>query len=168
MTETAETLEQELVRDLAPLGERLARDEEFCADLYRALANNRWRKEGGPDGHVALSWSRAEALVNDLRTGEEKEALVLAQTGGEGEVSDLMRDELGRLGWTSEPLDTSEHDPEHLSQPESPPPPETGERDAPVEDPHAWEREAHAAADEHLEQHPAKRVERARDGGGNA
>ena len=147
MTESAETLERALLDDLANVPERFA-DDEFCSDLYRALASNRWRKDGGPGGHVALSWTRAEAVVNDLRERYGHEPLTLAQTGGEGEVSDLVSGELGRLGWSASPLDTSQHDPSHLSEPESAPPPEQGERQAPVDDSHAWEREAHAKADD--------------------
>ncbi len=41
MAQAAETLERELVRDLETLAERIARDEEFCGDLYRALTNNK-------------------------------------------------------------------------------------------------------------------------------
>ena len=154
MTETAERLERELLRDLGTITSRVSFDEEFCADLYRALANSRWRKEGGPDGYLSLSWKRAEELVNDVRTRGGKDALTLAQTGGEGEVSDAVREELGALGWEIEPLDTSQHDPEHLSEPESPPPADQGERQAPVDDPHRWEREAHAEADRFREEHP--------------
>ena len=89
MATTPEALEQELRDDLATLEERFA-DEEFSSELYRALANNRWRKEGGAEEHVSLSWSRAERLVNELRERFGHEPLTLAQTGGEGEVSDLV------------------------------------------------------------------------------
>ncbi len=163
MAQAAETLERELVRDLETLADRIGRDEEFCGDLYRALTNNRWRKHGGPEGHVSLSWSRTEELVNDVRGRQGKEPLALAQTGGEGEVSELVRDALGRFGWRPEPLDTGEHDPEHLTQPESPPPADQGERMAPVDDPRRSEREAHEQADEYLAEHPGKAVDRTRD-----
>jgi hypothetical protein len=163
MTQAAETLERELVRDLETLGERIARDEEFCADLYRALSNNRWRKESGPDGHVSVSWSRAEELVNGVRGRQGKEPLALAQSGGEGEISALVRDELGRLGWSAKALDTGEHDRDHVTQPESPPPAGHGERMAPADDARGWEREAHEEADEYLAEHPGKAVDRARD-----
>ncbi|HEV3408329.1 MAG TPA: hypothetical protein VG079_06545 [Gaiellaceae bacterium] len=163
MAQAAETLERELVRDLETLAERIARDEEFCGDLYRALTNNKWRKDGGREGHVSLSWSRAEELVNDVRVRQGKEPLALAQTGGEGEVSELAGAELGRLGWRATPLQTGEHDAEHRTQPESPPPADQGERMAPVDDAGRWEREAHEEADEYLAEHPAKAVDRTRD-----
>ena len=147
MTTAPETLERELLEDLATLEERFA-DEEFSTELYRALTNNRWSKRGGPEGRVSLSWGRAEELVNDLRAGQGQEPLTLAQTGGEGEVSDLVAEELGRLGWSAEALDTSRHDPGHLAQPESAPPGEQAARDAPTADDTDWERVAHDEAEQ--------------------
>jgi len=147
MTEGAEALERALREDLATLDERFA-DEEFSSDLYRALANNVWRKDGGPGGHVSLSWGRAEQLVNELRRTRGQNELTLAQTGGEGEVSDLIRDELGRLGWRAQPLNTGREDAQHLGQPESPPPGDQGERQAPVGEETEWDRVAHEEADE--------------------
>ena len=141
-----DTLERELLGDLRRLGDRL-RDEEFAGDLYRALCNRVWRKEGGPAGHVSLSWRRAEEIVNGLRQPHGVPALELAQTGGEGEVSRTVGDELARLGWTSTPLNTGREDPEHATKPESAPPAETGEARSPVDDSRAWERQADEEAD---------------------
>ena len=147
MTGSAEILERELANDLATLDERFA-DEEFSTELYRALTNNTWSKGGGPEGRVSLSWSRAETFVNELRARQGQEPLTLAQTGGEGEISDLVAEELDRLGWSADALDTSQHDPEHLAQPESPPPAGQGERDAPTGEETEWERIAHDEAEE--------------------
>lgn len=142
-----EGLERHLARDLDQVGGRFT-DVEFCTQLYRALANNRWRKAEGLDGSLALSWSRAERLVNELRQRRGAEALVLAQTGREGEIGELARDVLERTGWRAEPLDTSENDPAHAGEPsESPPPKGTGEQLSPVEDSRGWEREAHHEAE---------------------
>jgi hypothetical protein len=149
---TPTQLEAELSDDLLGLGERFA-DEAFCAELYRALSRTAWHKPDGPAGHVALSWSRAEELVNGLRHEAGRPPLALAQTGGEGEVSDLVRDELGRLGWVARPLDTGRHDDAHLAQPASPPPADAGERQSPAEDSGAWERRAHAEADDARRRH---------------
>jgi hypothetical protein len=146
MTEATD-LERTLVRDLESLGDRLA-DEEFCTELYRALTNRVWRRSGGPDGHVSLSWREAEEIVNELRRAAGREALELAQTGGEGEVSATVGAELERLGWTSQPLNTGRHDDAHVEQAKSPPPADQGDRDAPVEDSRGWEREAHREAEE--------------------
>ena len=143
---TTDDLTRELTSDLETLGDRFA-DEKFCTALYRALARTTWNKKGGPDGHVALSYSLAEDLVNELRDRHGQPALTLAQTGGEGDVSPVVAEELGRLGWSAQPLNTSRHDPAHLAQPESPPPVEHGERHAPVGDSGEWERRAHEEAD---------------------
>jgi len=132
--------EQELRHDLEDRLERF-RDDVFSRDLYRALANNIWRKPSGPDGGVALSWSRAEALVNDLRAHAGRGPLELEQTGREGEVSDLVRQELDGLDWHQESLDTSGHDARHAGKERSSPPSQDHE-------PPEWEQRAHAEADE--------------------
>ncbi len=145
MTETGETLERRLGADLEQLGDRFT-DEEFSTDLYRALAGCALERDGS-GGRVALSWRRAEDVVNEQRARVGYDALELAQTGGEGELSDLVAAELARLGWRARARSTDEHDPDHLSSPESPPPPDHGERMAPVEDSSAWERQAHEEAE---------------------
>src|SRR5437764_5601110 len=134
---SSETLERELLADLETLGDRFA-DEEFSADLYRALTNTVIRKKGGPDGHLSLSWGRAEEIVNELRARHGQPAMTLAQTGGEGEISPLVSSELGELGWGFAPLNTGRRDTEHETRPASPP------RDD--HEPPEWEREAHEEA----------------------
>jgi hypothetical protein len=124
--------EDRLRADLQALGDRF-RDEEFSSDLYRALANRKWSKAGAVEP-VALSWSLAEELVNELRQAIGYQPIELAQTGGEGDVSPVVADELGRLGWTSEPLDTSRNDESHVEKEESPPPRDAGARSAPTDD----------------------------------
>jgi hypothetical protein len=121
----AETLEAERIRDLSRL-ERLD-DEGFCTELYRALANTRWTRRDEGSGAVSMSWSRAEELVNRLREEREQPSLTLAQTGGEGTVSDDVAGELERLGWDWQLLNTGSHDERHIERPESPPPPGGGE-----------------------------------------
>ena len=123
MTEqrTPEELERRLREDLDRLGDRLI-DEKFCRELYRGLTDRRWfPPDAVGDEHVALSWKRAEELINELRIKRGRPAMVLAQTGGEGELDPTVAEELGRLGWRSEPLDTSDHDPGHLDSHEDPP-----------------------------------------------
>jgi hypothetical protein len=123
MTEqrTPEELEHRLVEDLDRLGDRMI-DEKFCRELYRGLTDRRWfPPDAVGDEHVALSWKRAEELINELRIKRGRPAMVLAQTGGEGELDPTVAEELGRLGWRSEPLDTSDHDPGHLDSHEDPP-----------------------------------------------
>jgi hypothetical protein len=108
---STESLLRTLGVDLETLGDRF-RDDEFSAELYRALTRTQLTKEGH-EGHVAFSFVLAEGMVNLTRQIFEQSPLELAQSGGEGEVSDTVRDELARLGWTIRPLNTGEHDPAH-------------------------------------------------------
>ena len=134
----SDAVERQLHADLAGRSERLA-DEDFCHQLYRALASTVWTKEGLL-GEVALSWTRAEEFVNDLRANGGHDPLVLAQTGDEGQISDAVRDELGAFGWSGRPLDTTHDEPSHVNSPASP-----STADAPTPE---WERRAHEEADE--------------------
>src|SRR5205823_9814070 len=102
MTETAVELERQFVHDLDQLGERFV-DEKFSTELYRALANRIWRRSD-LEGHVSLSWGRAEEIVKSLRDRHGHAPLELAQTGGEGDISRTVGGDLERLGWTPTPL----------------------------------------------------------------
>jgi hypothetical protein len=146
MTEMTE-LERMLLDDLDDEGEgERAADEKFCAELYRALTENVWRSERHSEGELSPSFKRAEWLVNEWRRRHGHGPLALAQTGGEGEVSNTVEEVLGRLRWRHQPLATDRHDPAHLGFGESPPPPDHGERMAPVPPSDEQERAAHAAA----------------------
>src|SRR4051794_24269988 len=83
VTEPTDDLERELLRDLFPLRHRV-REDWFARELYNALTNTAWRKADGPDGHLSLSWARAERIINELREREGDPPLSLTQTGGEG------------------------------------------------------------------------------------
>jgi hypothetical protein len=111
-----ETLESQLLRDLDALSDRFG-DEKFCSDLYRALTNRTLSKEDRPGGHLVLSWNRAAEFVNELRARERHEPLPLANSGGEGVVSETVLDELTARGWQTRPLNTSRHDERHAGQP---------------------------------------------------
>ncbi|HEY7253563.1 MAG TPA: hypothetical protein VIG37_23920 [Methylomirabilota bacterium] len=111
---------QLLQGDMQRLEDRM-RDEKFARELYRALANNIWTKDGES---AALSWKRAEELINAVRRGLGATPLTLAETGGEGTVDRSVREAFAPLGWRIEPLDTSRRDPAHLDSPEDPPPDE--------------------------------------------
>ena len=126
-----DTTERALLADLGELRERHA-DDEFMGDLYRALANRTWHHQDASGGdHVALSWRRAEEVVNELRAAAGAQPLTLAQTGGEGEVAGSIDAELGRRGWRHRPLNTGRHDDQHSGQPTAPPPGDQGARLAP-------------------------------------
>ena len=117
MSATPETLESLLIDDIQTLRDRLG-DERLCRDLYRALASRALSKHG-IEGHVALSWERAEDVVN---IGRSSRALPqfegLAASGGEGELSDRAREVLEEIGWSSRPENTQRHDDRHLESPE--------------------------------------------------
>ena len=142
MPADTDNLERILAADLAGLGDRMA-DEKFCHELYRALTNNEWRRRG-TDGAIALSWTLTERLINDVRAEHDRPAMTLAQTGGEGEVSATVDAELGGLGWTHRPLDTSRNDPDHVSEPAQAPPPQ---HDGPTPSTEERFHEAHEEAE---------------------
>jgi hypothetical protein len=112
MTEMTD-VERRLLDDLEKIGER-ARDEKFCTELYRALADNVWFEGDRPGERLSVSWQRAEWLINQWRRRHGAEALDLDRTGREGEISRTVAEELGRLGWRAKPLDTGRHDPAHV------------------------------------------------------
>jgi hypothetical protein len=132
----ASAIERQLVHDVQTLGDMVA-DDSFYSDLYRSLAGTAWVRGGE---RVALSYKRAEELVNGVREKQGKAPLQLAQTGGEGEVVERVADALGQLDWTPRPLRTGDHDAAHVaSRPDAPP------RGA--SEPPEWERQAHEEAD---------------------
>src|SRR4051812_48196610 len=133
--ETPQALEHQLRDDLRSLGPQLENDR-FVRDLYRALTRTRWHRFDR-DGAVGLSFKRAEELLNELREERGQDPLELAQTGGEGDVSEWMDDAvLTELGWKTEPLDTAEHDDAHLAS----------ERDEPHTEPQDTLAPGHAGA----------------------
>src|SRR3954465_12615798 len=110
MAEMTETLERQLAHDLQTLGD-LIHDDSWNEDLYKSLAGVSWSRAGG---HVALSWKRAEQLVNEIRARHDQPPLQPARTGGEGEVADRVADALSGLGWTPKTLVTDRHDDAHV------------------------------------------------------
>jgi hypothetical protein len=136
MPAPTDTLERQLLADLDGLGERLD-DERLVRDLYAVLAGFTLRRD---EGRIALSWKRAEELINSVREKRGLEPLTLAQTGVEGQpADDRARETLESLGWTLEPRPTDRNDPAHVWSDEDPPP---ADREPPE-----WERTAHAEAD---------------------
>ena len=122
MPEPVGSIEQALLADLEKIGDRLI-DEDFAIELYRALTNTKWsRADGSWEDCVAVSWRRAEEIVNDLRVQIPRPALSLAQTGGEGRVARRVDQELGRLGWRHQSLDTGRHEDHHVDSLHDPPP----------------------------------------------
>ena len=121
MAASTETLERKLLNDLQRLHDLLQSDDSFDEELYRALAGTQWHRQGD-GGHIALSWKRAEEIINEQRSRHDREPLTLAQTGGEGEVSDRVADALRDQGWTPHPLQTGVHDDAHINSGTDAPP----------------------------------------------
>jgi hypothetical protein len=142
MATTRELLEQKLRHDLRHhLADRLDHDEKFVRQLYQGLTNRTWWRQGEDRAvHIALSWTRAEELINAVRTELGKAPMDLDHSGGEGTLTSDVEEELGKLGWTSAPLDTSEHDDAHLDSPADPP----------LTPPQDTLREGHEKADEEI------------------
>src|SRR3954454_2745276 len=124
---SVETLERELLNDLSQVAERFT-DEKFSTELYRALTRTKLSKPAASDGHVVLSFSQAEGVVNQLRARVGAEPLTLAQTGDEGDVDRTILHELGARGWRFAPASTGAADPQHDGASASPP---SGEHDTP-------------------------------------
>ena len=110
-----DAFERELTQDLNRIADMTA-DDSFYEELYRGLAGVRWSRDGG---HVSLSWKRAEEVVNALRARHGHDPLTLAQTGGEGVVSDRVARALD--AWSASPLDPGHHDPAHVDSPRDAP-----------------------------------------------
>jgi hypothetical protein len=108
---STEELERDLANDLQTIGD-LVHDDSFYPELYRGLAGVSWQR--ADEGHISLSWKRAEEVVNLLRAEHGHAPLELAQTGGEGDVSARVADALSGLGWTPHALDTHHRDPGHI------------------------------------------------------
>jgi hypothetical protein len=148
MTTTIETLERRLEDDLRTIRDRLAHDEKLASDLYGALSGHAVAPRGEPE-HLALSWRRAEEIVNAARG----EPLDLFQSGREATLTDRARETLEQLGWELRPRRTDEFDPLHVSDPERPP----RRRDEPPE----WREQADEEAE--LERHRQRTGETRRE-----
>jgi hypothetical protein len=137
MTTPASRAEIALLREVERLGDRVCEDW-FAVELYRALAGRRWRSEDGA-GVVAMSWRRAEQVVDDLREAHRAPTLSLAQRGGEGQLSEEVDRVLRAHGWVSEQMNPDRHDPTHTDAARGLPP-------RPGAPPARWEQQAHRAA----------------------
>ena len=79
----------------------LVQDDAFARELYAALCNVNWTHENGAkysDTFRCNSW-----IVADLR-GRDEGDMVFYWSGGEGVISDRVRTELTRLGWSGVPM----------------------------------------------------------------
>jgi len=76
-------------------------DDEFATELYAALCNMMWVKNGIT---WMCSWRYAGGLVADIRNKGE-DYMHFYCSGGEGTVSDRIREHLKKLGWEPSEFD---------------------------------------------------------------
>jgi hypothetical protein len=77
----------------------LVKDIRFATDLYRAMCNTDWYRNGV---HWATTWRAAGGIVADLRELNE-DYLDFYCSGDEGIVADDVAVELRALGWSEGP-----------------------------------------------------------------
>jgi hypothetical protein len=87
---------------LRTLSERVRTDDAFAHELYSALCNMRWRRDGSDAEPVSMSWRYAGGVVAHLACKGEC-YLDYYCSGNEGKVSEQVRAALGDLGWVPEP-----------------------------------------------------------------
>jgi hypothetical protein len=108
---------QLLQAELQRLPDRI-RDEKFARALLRPCGQP--LVEGRGSGRVELE-ARREPRQRPRR-GHARPELPRYRIGCEGTLDRTVLDELTRLGWSVERLDTSSHDPAHVGDYPSPPP----------------------------------------------
>lgn len=92
-----------LENDLLRLGGRVL-DAGYALELYRAMCNVVWRYGDRPGEEWMCSWRMAGEIVADLRAAHSSGAiredyLDWYCSGGEGAVTDRIRDDLHSIGW---------------------------------------------------------------------
>jgi hypothetical protein len=88
---------RELEHDIKALTDRARNDRQFAIELYSGLCNADWRHDDGttwPGG----TWRHVGAVVAHLR-GLDEGYLDFYCSGGEGEITDRVREAMAALGW---------------------------------------------------------------------
>ena len=78
---------------------KLIQEQRFAEDLYRALCNTKWFRNGK---EWSCTWRSAGGVVADLRDRGE-EYIDFYCSGGEGTVTAEVASELAALGWAWTP-----------------------------------------------------------------
>lgn len=100
-------LEQELCRN-ATVIKQLAEDRAFALEVYRALCNNKFIDMQDADAddtkdYWSCTWRYAGGIVASLRAAHDpsivEDYLDWYCSGGEGDVSDRVRDTFLSMGW---------------------------------------------------------------------
>lgn len=87
---------------LRTLSDRVRTDDTFARELYAALCNMRWRRDGSETEPVSMSWRYAGGVIAHLACKGEC-YLDYYCSGNEGKVSEQVREALGGLGWIPDP-----------------------------------------------------------------
>jgi hypothetical protein len=90
--------EYDLIEDLHKIDKELLKNKGFAEDLYKALCNIKWCKNGEVR---ALSWRMAGGVVSGLRN-EGEDYLDFYCSGGEGTITEEVGSVLSSLGWKPE------------------------------------------------------------------
>jgi hypothetical protein len=83
---------------------------EYAQNLYKALCNNSWKKEGfnyNGSEPWAVTWRTAGGLVSALHHNDDRleNYMEFYCSGGEGHVDEEIQQDLYELGWTWEPIE---------------------------------------------------------------
>lgn len=93
-------------KDLRFLAIEMRHDDEFAKELYAAMCNMRWRSKV-TDEIYSCSWRFAGGLVAEIR-GKGERYIDFYCSGGEGTVTERIKEALDTLGW--EPCPWTEAD----------------------------------------------------------
>jgi hypothetical protein len=80
--------------DLEQLRDKL-KDRKYAEDLYSALCNNEFTKEGK---EWSCTWRYAGGMIARLR-GEGEDYLDYYCIGNEGNITEQVKEDLEALGW---------------------------------------------------------------------
>ena len=84
--------------DLQQLKERIADNLDFATDVYGALCNMRWQSVENKENIYSCSWRYAGGVIAGMRC-EGESYLDFYCSGGEGNVTEEVKEDLRKLGW---------------------------------------------------------------------
>lgn len=100
-TDNDPNLEKDL-RSSQYIHDKCVSSETYCRDLYSALCNNRFVYNYN-DKEWDFSWRYAGGIISDIL--EKGEYLDWYCSGNEGNVTDEVRSDLIKLGWSVKPYE---------------------------------------------------------------
>ena len=87
----------EFEKDLYKLKDKL-QDDDYAVDLYGALCNMQWQNIKNPEIIYSCSWRYAGGVIAGMRC-EGESYLDFYCSGGEGNVTEEVKEDLRKLGW---------------------------------------------------------------------